>query len=217
MTLSHTGSSLSNTPDISDSADAAAAAIHRQVLERFAMADVASDFAEVEMLVFESVAATGWEMLRHLIEARDEAAPGLMRDDKPWHRAGATHKTIMTLLGEAGFERRRYRRRGVPVSWMPVDESLGLMGGWMTRPAAEAAVMTVAHCTWQDAEQLLQKVGAMTPSASALQDLVRAVLLGPGMFWLETAGLSHVPCRHFFSVNQGQSGTRFLPQAGFFR
>ena len=83
MTLSHTGSSLSNTPDISDSADAAAAAIHRQVLERFAMADVASDFAEVEMLVFEFVAATGWEMLRHLIEARDEAAPGLMRDDKP--------------------------------------------------------------------------------------------------------------------------------------
>ena len=81
----------------------------------------------------------------------------------------------MTLLGEVGFERSRYRRRGVPVSWMPVDESLGLMGGWMTRPAAEAAVMTVAHCTWQDAEQLLQKAGAMTPSASALQDLVRAV------------------------------------------
>ena len=45
----------------------------------------------------------------------------------------------------------------------------------MTRPAAEAAVMTVAHCTWQDAEQLLQKAGAMTPSASALQDLVRGV------------------------------------------
>ena len=165
MTLSHTGSALSNTPDISDIADAAAAAIHRRVLERLAMADVASDFAEVEMLVFESVAATGWEMLRHLIEARDEAAPGLMRDDKPWYRAGATHKTIMTLLGEVSFERSRYRRRGVPVSWMPVDESLGLMGGWMTRPAAEAAVMTVAHCTWQDAEQLLQKAGAMTPSA----------------------------------------------------
>ena len=175
MTLSHTGSALSNTPDISDIADAAAAAIHRQVLERLAMADVASDFAEVEMLVFESVAATGREMLRHLIEARDEAAPGLMRDDKPWYRAGATHKTIMTLLGEVSFERSRYRRRGVPVSWMPVDESLGLMGGWMTRPAAEAAVMTVAHCTWQDAEQLLQKAGAMTPSASALQDLVSAV------------------------------------------
>ena len=49
MTLSHTGSALSNTPDIADIADAAAAAMHRQVLERFAMADVASDFAEVEM------------------------------------------------------------------------------------------------------------------------------------------------------------------------
>ena len=31
----------------------------------------------------------------------------LMRDDKPWYRAGATRKTIMTLLGEVGFERSR--------------------------------------------------------------------------------------------------------------
>ncbi len=175
MTLSHTDSALSNTPDISEIADAAAADIHRQVLERFASVDVASDFAEVEMLVFDSVAATGREMLRNLIEARDDAAPQLMRDDKPWHRAGATHKTIMTLLGEVSYERSRFRRRGETMSWMPVDEGLGLMGGWMTRPAAEAAVMTVAHCTYQDAEQLLQKAGAMTPSASALQDLVTAV------------------------------------------
>ena len=61
------------------------------------------------------------------------------------------------------------------MSWMPLYEGLGLMGSWMTRPAAEAAVTTVAHCTCQDAEQLLQKTGAMTPSASALQDLARAV------------------------------------------
>ena len=73
MTLSHTGSALSNTPDISEIADAAAEAIRREVLERFASADVACDFARVEMLVFDSVAATGREMLRTLIEARDDA------------------------------------------------------------------------------------------------------------------------------------------------
>ena len=175
MTLSHTGSPLSNTRDISEIADAAAAAIRREVLERFSTADADSDFARVEMLVFDSVAATGREMLRNLIEARDNAAPRLMRDDSPWYRAGATHKTIMTLLGEVSFARSRFRRRGATMSWMPVDESLGLMGGWMTRLAAEAAVMTVAHCTCQDAEQLLRKAGAMTPSASALQDLATAV------------------------------------------
>ena len=81
----------------------------------------------------------------------------------------------MTLLGEVSFARSRFRRRGATMSWMPVDESLGLMGGWMTRLAAEAAVMTVARCTCQDAEQLLRKAGAMTPSASALQDLATAV------------------------------------------
>ena len=88
MTLSHTGSALSNTPDISEIADTAAEAIRREVLERFVSADVACDFARVEMLVFDSVAATGREMLRTLIEARDDAAPRLMRDDKPWYRAG---------------------------------------------------------------------------------------------------------------------------------
>ena len=108
MTLSHTGSALSNTPDISKIADAAAEAIRREVLERFASGDVACDFARVEMLVFDSVAATGREMLRTLIEARDDAAPRLMRDDKPWYRAGATHKTIMTLLGEVSYERSRF-------------------------------------------------------------------------------------------------------------
>ena len=67
MTLSHTGSALSNTPDISEIADAAAAAIRREVLERFGAAGAACDFAEVEMLVFESVAATGREILRTLL------------------------------------------------------------------------------------------------------------------------------------------------------
>lgn len=175
MTLSHTCSLLSNPADISDIADAAAADIRREVLERFATAGTACDFAEVEMLVFASVAATGREILRNLIEACDDVVPRRMRDDKPWYWAGATHKTIMTLLGEVSYVRGRFRRRGETMSWMPVDEGLGLMGGWMTRPAAEAAVTTVAHCTYQDAEQLLQKAGAMTPSASALQDLARAV------------------------------------------
>ncbi len=48
-------------------------------------------------------------------------------------------------------------------------------GGWTARPAAEAAAATVARCACQDAEQLLRKTGAMTPSASALQDPARAV------------------------------------------
>ena len=172
MTPSHTDSLLSNVSGI---ADAAAEAIRREVLARLSPADVGGDFAELEKAVFEAVAAAGREMLRELIEARDDAAPRLMRDGRPWHRAGTARKSVMTLLGEVSFERSRYRRRGAVSSWMPVDEGLGLMGGWMTRPAAEAAVMAVSHCAYQDAELLLRKAGAMTPSASALQDLTAAV------------------------------------------
>ena len=39
----------------------------------------ACGLAEVGMPVFDSVAATGREMLRNLIEARDDAAPRLVR------------------------------------------------------------------------------------------------------------------------------------------
>ncbi len=127
-TLSHACSALSNPPGMSGIADAAAADIRREVLERLAAAGAGCGLAEVGMPVFDSVAAAGREMLRNLIEARDVAAPRLVRDDKPWHRAGATRKTIMTLLGEAGHVRSRFRRRDETMSWMPVDEGLGLTG-----------------------------------------------------------------------------------------
>ena len=42
-------------------------------------------------------------------------------------------------------------------------------------------------------------------------------VLGPGMFWLEDGEIVPRSLPAFFSVNQGQSGTWFLPQAGFFR
>lgn len=47
MTLSHTCSALSNPLDMSGIADAAAADIRREVLERFAAAGAACDFARL--------------------------------------------------------------------------------------------------------------------------------------------------------------------------
>jgi len=68
----------------------------------------------------------------------------------------------------------RYRRDGASSSIVPVDESLGLVNGCLTRTAAHLGVWLMGHCTSREAEAFFGKMGTMTPSASTLQRLVKA-------------------------------------------
>ena len=54
---------------------------------------------------------------------------------------------------------------------MPVDESLGLVDDYLTRPAAELGLLMMGHCTAREAAAFFAKTGAMTPSVSTLQRL----------------------------------------------
>ena len=54
---------------------------------------------------------------------------------------------------------------------MPVDESLGLVDDYLTRPAAELGLPMMGHCTAREAAAFFAKTGAMTPSVSTLQRL----------------------------------------------
>ena len=49
---------------------------------------------------------------------------------------------------------------------MPVDESLGLVDDYLTRPAAELGLLMMGHCTAREAAAFFAKVGGMTPSVS---------------------------------------------------
>ncbi|MDE0530971.1 MAG: hypothetical protein OXI01_05895 [Albidovulum sp.] len=175
MTHSHTFPPLSNPGlDVAELARDAAALFESLVLQRFGPGDAASDFAGFESMVGEIAAASGRDILRSLIESCDVAEPRLMRDGEPRRLAGRSSRTVMTMMGPVERERSRYRRRGRP-SWMPADDSLGLLAGWMTWPAAKASLFAVSHCPFQDAEEILRRVGPMAPLASALQDLSAAM------------------------------------------
>ena len=130
-----------------------------------------ADFAEAERRVVADTAAFGRGILRGMIESRDDGAESIVRNGERWRRVGPTRGRVMTLLGEVSYDRARYRRRGEPVSLVPVDESLGLAGGWMTRPAARLAVSTASHVPPREAEEILGRLGMMNPSSSALQKL----------------------------------------------
>ena len=54
---------------------------------------------------------------------------------------------------------------------MPVDESLGLVDDYLTRPAAELGLLMMGRCTAREAAAFFAKTGAMTPSVSTLQRL----------------------------------------------
>ena len=128
-------------------------------------------FEETERRVRESVHALGCEILGACAESRDDGAPRIERAGQSWFRVAPTPKTIMSSLGPVTYRRARYRTGASSTSLTPVDESLGLVIEYLTRPAAHLGLMMMGHCTAREAEEFFEKVGGMTPSVSTLQRL----------------------------------------------
>ena len=89
------------------------------------------------MRVRETMNALACELLGAVIEKRDDGASRIERDGQSWFRVAVTAKTIMTSLGPLTYRRARYRSGASGASPVPVDESLGLVDDYLTRPAAE--------------------------------------------------------------------------------
>ena len=102
------------------------------------------------------------------------ACPG-RRGGQSWFRVAVTAKTIMTSLGPLTYRRARYRSGASGASPVPVDESLGLVDDYLTRPAAELGLLMMGHCTAREAAAFFAKIGGMTPSVSTLQRLTRTM------------------------------------------
>ena len=128
-------------------------------------------FEETERRVRESMHVLGCEILGACAESRDDGAPRIERDGQSWFRVAPTPKTIMSSLGPVAYRRARYRTGASSTSLMPVDESLGLVNDYLTRPAAQLGLMMMGLCTAREAEEFFEKVGGMTPSVSTLQRL----------------------------------------------
>ena len=113
----------------------------------------------------------GRTLPRACAESRDDGARRIERDGLSWFRVAETPKTIMTTLGPVTFRRARYRTGACGRSVVPVDESLGLIDDYLTRPAAQLGLMMMGHCTAREAEEFFAKMGVLTLSVSTLQRL----------------------------------------------
>ena len=90
-------------------------------------------------------------------EKRDDGASRIERDGQSWFRVAATPRTIHDLARSADLRRARYRSGASGSSPVPVDESLGLVDDYLTRPAAQGLLM-MGHCTAREAAAFFAKI-----------------------------------------------------------
>ncbi len=76
------------------------------------------------------------------------------------------------LLGKLEYARPLYRCRSERRSLCPVDDSLGLLPGSMTRPAGKLAACMVSQCTPRQSGRIFDRSGGMAPSVSSMQRLM---------------------------------------------
>ena len=105
----------------------------------------AETFETVETGLREAMNRLGCKLLGVYAESRDDGASRIERDGQSWFRVAATPKTIMPTLGQVTFRRARYRNGASSMSLIPVDESLGLIDDYLTRPAAQLGLMMMGH------------------------------------------------------------------------
>ena len=110
---------------------------------------------EVELRVREATNEFARDVMGAVIENRDDGASRIERDGQSWFRVAVTPKTIMTSLGPVTYRRARYRSGASGASPVPVDESLGLVDDYLTRPAAELGLLMMGHCTAREAGGVL--------------------------------------------------------------
>ena len=143
---------------------------------------------EVELRVREATNEFARDVMGAVIENRDDGASRIERDGQSWFRGRGDAETIMTSLGPVTYRRARYRSGASGASPVPVDESLGLVDDYLTRPAAELGLLMMVHCTAREAAAFFAKTGAMTPSVSTLQRLTLSMHECWGSLGPETLG-----------------------------
>ena len=132
------------------------------------------DLLAVEGQVRELVAAVERASVQVVLEHLDLDAPQVVIDGVVHRRVGRHEATYLTGAGEVRVERSLYRcGEGRAVSTVGVLG--GIVDGWVTPRAAMVACFLVAETPPGMAEEVLARVGGMTPSRSTLDRLPKVV------------------------------------------
>lgn len=136
---------------------------------------IGTDIAETETRTVELTRQMGIDLFGSIIEKRDDGAPRIVRDGQSWYRVEPSRGILTCLLGKVVYRRSLYRCRRARNSICPVDDSLCLLPGSMTRPAGKLASYMVAECPPRNCRGFFEQAGGMNPSVSSLQRLLSSL------------------------------------------
>lgn len=131
------------------------------------------DFAEFERELHERVMEVERDVIAAELKRLDIDADAILIEGKAHRRVLRQSQRYMTSAGEVVVERTLYKDRsdqdGRCVS--PMELTVGIVGDFWTPRAAQQALWVVTQLTPRNAEELLGRVGNMSPSKSSLDRL----------------------------------------------
>lgn len=120
-----------------------------------------------------ALAEAGRGVLRIALEAGDTDAAQLERNGMKYYRVPRQRAMMMSTFGMMEYERHRCRRQGAG-SIVPADGRFQLLFDLWSPLAARQATLWTAVLPPGQCKELLEELGGMKPSATALDNLVRS-------------------------------------------
>jgi hypothetical protein len=133
-------------------------------------------FAHFELAVRGLLMGLGCEILAEELARYDVTVPEIVVEDVTYRRALRSSQTYMSALGPVSLERQLYcPRGGNGRAICPLEERIGMVGGFWTPRAAYEAARLVAEVTPGEAEGLLREISGMSPSKTSLDRLPKTL------------------------------------------
>lgn len=133
-------------------------------------------FADFELAVRVQLMELGQEILAAELARYDVTVPEIVVAGVTYRRALRSGQTYMSACGPVSLERQLYcPRGGHGRAICPLEERVGMVGGFWTPRAAYEAATLVAEVTPGEAEGLLRELTGMTPSKTSLDRLPKTL------------------------------------------
>ena len=133
-------------------------------------------FADFELAVRSELMELGRELVAAELARYDLRSPEIVVQGVEYRRALRSKQTYMSALGPVSLERQLYcPRGGVGRAICPLEERVGVIGGFWTPRAAYEAARLVAEVPPGEAEGLLREISGMSPSKTSLDRLPKTL------------------------------------------
>lgn len=136
------------------------------------------EFGRFEKELHERVMSVERELIAEELERADVDAGAVEIEDVLHRRALRSSQEYMTAAGPVRVERTLFRDRSDPLAGATaaLDGRVGIIEGFWTPLAAQQASWVVSQMSPQQGHELLQRMGNMAPSKSALDRLPKDLL-----------------------------------------